>query len=86
VRDNQRDPVLSALIRLSEGKPLSPAQDDELRRSWPDFVRRTSVGYVVLDRRRATEGLRSVATTTLQLERLAEDDPLTLYRPAVSLD
>ena len=86
VRDNQSDPVLGALIRLSEGRRLSPRQVEALRSSWPDFVRRASVGYVVLDRRRAPEQLQSVAATALRLEKLADDEPLTLYRPAVTPD
>lgn len=80
VRDNQRDPVLGALIRLSEGTPLSPRQADDLRVQWPAFAQRTSIGYVVLDVARAPEELRSIAAT-LGLDKIAEHGPLILYRP-----
>ncbi|OFW26273.1 MAG: hypothetical protein A3H97_23410 [Acidobacteria bacterium RIFCSPLOWO2_02_FULL_65_29] len=84
VRDNQSDPVLRALVHLSEGRPLSPEQLAEFRSLWPGFVRRTSLGYVVLDRKRAPDQLQSVAVTDLQLEKLADDDPLVLYRPTAT--
>ena len=82
MRENQSDPVLSALVRLSEGKQLSSQQLEALRFSWPAFVRRTSLGYVVLDRDRAPDALQAVADTDLRLEKLAAAEPLTLYRPA----
>ena len=41
-------------------------------------------GYVVLDRARASEELQTVAVTVLQLEKLADEEPLTLYRPATA--
>jgi hypothetical protein len=82
VRDNERDPVLSALMRLSEGKPLSDRQAENLVSFWQAFVERTAVGYVVLDLKRAPEGLRAMTETDLRLEMIAHDGPLVLYRPA----
>jgi hypothetical protein len=84
VRDNQRNPVLSALIRLSERKRLSPRELETLREQWPAFVQRMSIGYVVLDRDRGSEELHALAET-LELDRLAEHRLLTLYRPFESV-
>jgi uncharacterized membrane protein (DUF485 family) len=83
MRENERDPVLSALIRLSEGKVLSPDRIEELRREWPSFLTRTDVGYVVVDAARASDELRSIAESGLQLELLAEHGALRLYHPVV---
>ena len=83
VRENERHPVLSALIRLSEGQRLTPRQAEDFRGSWPAFVREASIGYVVVDQKRASEELRSMAATRLALERVGEDGPLVLYRPAL---
>jgi hypothetical protein len=80
VRDNERDPVLSALMRVSEGKQLSRQELQQLRDLWPAFVRRTDVGYVVIDRDRGPEGIDQLVAP-LGLERLAEHGSLTLYRP-----
>jgi hypothetical protein len=85
VRDNETDPVLGALIRLSEGQTLAPGEMDRLRTAWPGFVARTPVGYVVLDRNRVTDSLRSAVVEALQLEKLADEPPLTLYRPILHL-
>jgi hypothetical protein len=82
VNETQRNPVLGTLARLSEGHLLTPPEEERLRHEWPAFVERAIVGYVVVDRQRASEDLQSVATA-LQLERIAEDGPLVLYRPAV---
>jgi hypothetical protein len=81
VRDNEADPVLGALIRLSEGQVLAPDEMQRLQLSWGDFVARSSVAYVVLDRHRATESLRAAVAEALPLEQLADEPPLTLYRP-----
>jgi hypothetical protein len=77
----ERDPVLGALTRLSEGEPLEAAQAEQLQREWPAFIDRTTLGYVVLDRTRASEQLQALATTSLQLEQVAESGPLVLFRP-----
>jgi hypothetical protein len=79
---NERDPVIGALIRLSEGKQLSGRQEDALRSGWSAFLQRANVGYVVLDRNRAPDMLRAFVDDTTELDQLANEPPLTLYRPS----
>ena len=81
IRDNERDPVLGTLLRLADGTRLSDADLDILRGQWPAFVRRASVGYVVVDGDRGSPALQALVDA-LPLERLAADGSLTLYRPA----
>ena len=81
VRENETDPVLGALIRLSESQTLSPDEMERLRTAWPDFVARVPIGYVVLDRNRAADSLRFAVEHALRLEEVADEPPLTLYRP-----
>jgi hypothetical protein len=83
VRDNETDPVLGALIRLSEGQTFTPDEMERLRMAWPEFVERVSIGYVVLDRDRAPDSLRFAVVHALQLEEVADEPPLMLYRPVL---
>ena len=86
VRDNERHPVLGGLIKLSEGRSLSSPEAERLLEEWPTFVRRTRLGYVVVDRNRASEELQALARGSLELEAVAEEGPLTLYRPIAGRD
>jgi hypothetical protein len=86
VRDSERHPVLGGLIKLSEGRSLSGPEMDQLLEGWPAFVMGTTLGYVVLDRERASEELQALAKTSLRLEAVAEDGPLALYRPMIRRD
>lgn len=81
IADTRRDPVLNALISLSEGHRLSPDQAEMVRLRWQDFARRASIAYVVVDETRATHDLRSLVVTTLRLSELGSDGPLHLYSP-----
>jgi hypothetical protein len=80
VRENQRNSVLSALIRLSEGAALAPDEYDALLLQWPEFARRTSLGYIVVDRARSSSDLERLPSV-LGLEYIAEDGAFALYRP-----
>lgn len=77
----RRDPVLNALIHVSEGHPLSADQAEMVRLRWREFARAASIAYVVVDDARATNDLRSVVTSTLRLPELGTDGSLHLYRP-----
>jgi hypothetical protein len=72
-------PVVTALIDLSDGKVLA----DEARRaaaaSAGDFVRRTKLGYVVEDTRTTSDDLRQFAIATLHLTLLSASGPYRLY-------
>jgi hypothetical protein len=83
---NERDPVLGALIRLSEGKQLSASQEATLQSEWPAFLQRANVGYVVLDTNRAPDALRAFVRDSLQLEQLANEEAFSLFRPVAVRD
>jgi hypothetical protein len=74
-------PEISALITLSEGRPL----DESARRVFVEhgrrFIERVNVGYVVVDGARANPALESLAVVAFDLEETARDGSLTLYRP-----
>jgi len=76
-------PMLDALIRLSEGKPLDPGNDELVAADAPRFLDRANVGYVVIDHTRATPALVDFAIRTLQLDELESDGPFVLYSPAL---
>jgi hypothetical protein len=74
-------PVLSALIHLSEGRPLTPMEEYQAWRHRGRFLRRANIGYVVVDARRASPELRQFAEALFELELIAEEDGRVLYRP-----
>jgi len=75
-------PMLNALIRASEGETLDPAVIDTLARQGPEFVAHGNIGYVVIDRTRASPALVAFVARTLRLEELASDGSAVLYRPS----
>jgi hypothetical protein len=77
----RRFPLLSALLDLSEGLPLSPAAEGAARDNAPALVERTRMGYVVIDTRRASPALRDFAVEVFGLVKMAEEDGRELYRP-----
>lgn len=77
----RREPVLSALMTLSENRPLSLSSYDELRRNAPEFLRRANVGFVIVDRSRLPQALDTVAVEALGLTLVDVDGPFELYRP-----
>jgi hypothetical protein len=76
-----RLPVLSALVALSEGRPLTPEAEYEAWRARHRFIARARLGYVVIDTSRASRALRDFAIELLDLELVAEDMGFELYRP-----
>ncbi len=77
----KRRPVLAVLAALSEGRDVSPAALEEARRRGPVFVDAAGIGYVVVDRLRASPALVALATSALNLEKIAEAGHRELYRP-----
>jgi hypothetical protein len=74
-------PPLGPLVAMSEGRSLA---DEEIARfvaGGHAFVTAADIGYVVIDTSRATPQLRTLAIEALDLETVAVDGPLTLYRP-----
>lgn len=81
VDEIRRVRTLDALITLSEGRPLSDDIVEELERRAASFVERAQVGYVVIDRTRASTELVRFALRAFRLELLDRHGPLELYRP-----
>jgi hypothetical protein len=77
----KRRPVLAVLAALSEGRGVTPAEREAAKRRGPGFVTAARLGYVVVDRSRASQDLVDVATSTLDLEKIGESGSRELYRP-----
>jgi hypothetical protein len=77
----RRQPVLSALMRLSEGKPLTETQATRARRFARRFAEAADVAYVVMDRRRVTPELRTFAIELLRLDLVESSGVFDLYVP-----
>jgi MFS family permease len=81
-RERQRMfPVIRLLLRLSEGGQVNQREITRARHAAPDFIRRSRLGYVVIDTRAASPGLREMTIDILDLEKIAESDGRELYRP-----
>lgn len=75
-------PLLRSLMALSTpGSSIGPAEFASARDDRDRFLTRTCVGFVVLNRRRATPDLRNAAVELLRLESLHEDADFELLRP-----
>ena len=77
----RREPVLNALMTLSENRPLSADQNRQLVAETPAFLQRTKVAFVVVDRARLPAAFDAVALTGLRLELVDVDGAFELYRP-----
>ena len=78
------EPVLAALMTLSENRNLASDDYARLALGAPDYFRRANVGFVVIDRSRMPQALDEIAIGALGLELIAADGPFELYRPAWS--
>ena len=81
-RDSMSIPTLRALIELSQGTSLEDQVDLDGRLMAGRFVQRSRIGYVVINRKRASPGLRAWAIEALGLTLVAERDGRELYRPS----
>jgi hypothetical protein len=80
----RNEPVLAALMTLSENRNLSIDDYTHLLHGAPDFFRRANVGFVVINRTRMPQALDEIAIGVLGLELIDTDGPFELYRPAWS--
>lgn len=78
---NQRRPVLAVLMALSEGRAVPPAELAAASDLASRFLARTEIGYVVIDRSRASPELMTTAARLLDLEYLEAAGDRALYRP-----
>jgi hypothetical protein len=79
----RRRPILNALIELSEGRELSDERRQALKSVAASFVHGARLGYVVVDRSRASRPLIAFAVETLGLEKIGTWGDRDLYRPVV---
>jgi len=80
--DVRRDPMVDALLWLSEGRPLDPSRRRTLVEDGPAWAERVRLGFVVVDQIRTPEALRDFAIDALDLQRIDAADEFELYRPA----
>jgi hypothetical protein len=81
VQDSRRFPVLDALFTLSGGGRLTPRQRHNAFERRARFLRRSRLGYVVIDSARASEHLRDFAIRLLGLVEIDRDGAYILYVP-----
>jgi hypothetical protein len=81
VAETRQDPMLDALITLSEGGVIDARRERSLVESGPEFIQRTRIGFVVIDGGRASPSLRDFAIGALRLRRVEGEDPYELYVP-----
>jgi hypothetical protein len=85
VSRQRRSKTLRTLMLLSEGAQYAPPAPEVLRVRGAAFARRARLGYVVVDRARASPELVSYATKSFALERIGGDAKYDLYRTTVPL-
>lgn len=78
---HRRQPVLSALMLLSEGLPLTDAQRARAMSVAPSFMRTADVGYVVMDRTQVKPELLAFAIELFHLEKADASGAFELYVP-----
>jgi hypothetical protein len=81
ISDVRRDPMLDAMIWLSEGHELDASRWRSLIDSGPIFAQRANLGFVVIDRRRTTRELREFAVRAFELQLIDTDGDFELHLP-----
>ena len=81
VLEAQGDPVLGALITLSQNEPLTLERQRVLLDQGAEFVRRRRIGYVVFDRERMSDDFRRLAVQSLRLRAVGSDGSQELFKP-----
>jgi hypothetical protein len=82
VADVRRDPMVDALIWLSEGRAIDASRQRSLIEAGPSFIQRANVGFVVIDSGRTPDALRDFAVQAFALQLVDRDDVFELYAPA----
>ena len=75
------EPVLGALMALSEGTSLTDKQQRRVIRRGAAFVERANLGFVVIDRTQASQALVDIAMRAFSLTQVATDGAFDMYRP-----
>jgi hypothetical protein len=74
--------MIDALIALSEGGTIPPWREAALVASGPRFVRDARLGFVIVDRVRASPPLIDFAQRALRLRLVEVDGIFDLYQPS----
>ncbi len=82
-RRQEEFPTLLGLMRLSEGRPLPQSRAAQIEQNARSFPTRRRLGYVVIDRGRTPDALRTFVLQAFRLEKVGESGGLELYVPAV---
>jgi hypothetical protein len=77
----RRDAVLDTLLTMSEGQAITGDQQRRFVQQGQAYIRRRNIGFVVIDRLRTPEALRSLAIETFHLRMVESDGTLELYVP-----
>jgi hypothetical protein len=77
----RQEPMLDALITLSEGGTLAGDRERALVDAGPEFIRRAHVGYVVIDNTRMSPRLRNFAAQALRLHHVTREGAFDLFVP-----
>lgn len=81
VLDAQSDPVLSALMLLSENKTLSPERLQKMTENAQALARSRRIGYVVFDVARMPPDFQRLAISAFHLRLAGADNGFALYTP-----
>ena len=79
VAELRDDPVRYALALLSEGRELTYEQEVGLLEGGPAFVRRVTLGFVMIDRGRVSDEFRGLVLKAFRLEHVETEGWLSLY-------
>jgi hypothetical protein len=73
--------VVDALTLLSEDRTIAASQRESLMQGAASFIRDRKIGFVVIDRARASDDLRDTAIRAFALDRVDADGVFELYVP-----
>jgi hypothetical protein len=79
VQEMHQDPMLDALMTLSEGGTLDTPRAGRLIEGGPQFLQRTRIRFVVIDTARTSLALREFAAHAFRLVRVDGEGPYELY-------
>jgi hypothetical protein len=81
IAEMRSNAVINALMILSENRAIDVVQRDALLRDAMAFIHENNIGFVVIDRARASDELRNTAIRAFALECVDTDGVFDLYVP-----
>jgi hypothetical protein len=79
--EKRRMPMFGALMTLSAGGALAPAEAQRARDARDAFLARSCTRFVLVDRHRASAALHDFAVSGLRLRPVRQDSDYALYTP-----